>query len=36
MDKIVVNNLYKIFGPQPDKAIELLNGCHRGAYRRRR
>lgn len=28
MDKIVVNNLYKIFGPQPDKAIELLNQGH--------
>jgi glycine betaine/proline transport system ATP-binding protein len=28
MDKIVVSNLYKIFGPQPDKAIELLRQGH--------
>jgi glycine betaine/proline transport system ATP-binding protein len=24
MEKIVVNNLYKIFGPQPEKAMQLL------------
>ena len=24
MDKIVVENLYKIFGEQPDKAMQLL------------
>ena len=24
MEKIIVENLYKIFGPQPRKAIELL------------
>jgi glycine betaine/proline transport system ATP-binding protein len=28
MDKIIVRNLYKIFGPQPDKAIELLKQGH--------
>ncbi len=32
MDKIVVENLYKIFGARPDKAIELLNQGHDKAY----
>jgi glycine betaine/proline transport system ATP-binding protein len=25
MDKILIENLYKIFGPQPQKAMELLS-----------
>ena len=28
MDKIVVENLYKIFGDQPKKAMQLLNEGH--------
>jgi glycine betaine/proline transport system ATP-binding protein len=32
MEKIVVQNLYKIFGPQPDKAMKLLQeGLHKEA-----